>query len=109
MQMEAVQTVQEIVAHLNGLKNKENLAVIIEVSGDGRQIVVSAENRSATFHMERTTFPNEGKFLVAGYAPPTKGWMQAQVVNGMPRREREPDRAVAEAEAFMRRFNRAVA
>jgi hypothetical protein len=107
MQTEAMQTVQEIAAYLDDVKNAENLAVIIEVSRDGRQIVLSAENGSATYHMERTTFPNDGKFLVADYAPPTIGLMQAQVINGMPRREREPDRAVGEAEVFMRRYKRA--
>lgn len=106
MQTEAMQTVQEIAAYLNDLKDKGDLAVIVEVSKDGRQIVVGAEDGSATFHMERTTFPNDSNFLVADYPPPTKGAVQTQAISAMPRPEREPDRAIAEAETFMRRFKR---
>jgi hypothetical protein len=97
---------QEIAAHLTDQKNKEGLAVSVEVSEGGKRVFIRAEDGGGTFYMERGGFPNEGMILIGKGRPPTaETGPQTQVTNGH-RVLRERAEAIGEAEMFMRRFKR---
>jgi hypothetical protein len=97
-----VDTIQEIARHLSDVKTRENLAVTVAVSKDGKKVTASAADRS-TFEIERKfDFGGETDMFLVGCSPFSEG--QWTKVTSQPRVEREQVRAVGEAETWMRKF-----
>jgi len=96
---------QQIAAHLTDLKNKEGLAVNVELSPGGKRVFIHAEDGGETFYMERGGFPNEGEILIGkGRHPPTAETGEPMRVPNGHRDLLGRAEAIAEAEQFMRRF-----
>jgi hypothetical protein len=95
-------TIQEIARHRSDVETRENLALSIAVSKDGKKVTASAADQS-TFQIERKfDFGTDTDMFLVGCSPLSEG--QWTKVTDQPRVEREQVRAVGETETWIRKF-----
>jgi hypothetical protein len=92
-------SIQDMAAHFNDVARKENRAVHVELS-DGKRIALRSMHSDEAFHIERAS---DGTSFLVGFPPANLEGLQTQVTTAQ-RRSRTPAEAIAEAEAWMRRF-----